>query len=332
MEINYFRPGKKELRLFPVFLAVVLISSSSSGRIISKWRKLAPVFEVRAAETFAMTFISVPKPEDHLYGCVRLKLAFASWLGSDASSRVILLMNRSDFCSSLGFAEELDMAFGAGRIRYGGPCLSDAQGVPYVNMWFKNGMELCQTGLISFINSDIVLSATWLSTVSCLLRLNGSAWKPIIMSSRLDVAFDDHEFDRIRFTAEFLMKDIEKAMNGFEKRKYDKGGVDVISFYASRPPFNVSEIPPFLMGRFWWDSWFIYWAVKNANPILIDFDPPVYHLNHSPNLHRGPQWKRNLRLMNRYGMWHCPWHIRWVYNNGELKYREGLQTILKFRA
>jgi hypothetical protein len=144
---------------------------------------------VECARALNMTFVSVPNSVKSVYECLKLKLAIASWLSSDPMSSVILFMNREDFCEQFGFADDLSRAFGDGRIRYVGPCCSDEGRIPFVNMWFIQGLSLCRTELVSFINSDIVLSAEWLPSVVWLLRSLRSDWRPVVFSARTDLWF-----------------------------------------------------------------------------------------------------------------------------------------------
>jgi hypothetical protein len=227
-----------------------------------------------------MTFVSTPKELNSRRYCNRSRIAVGSWLASNEASRVILFVKRQDFCQIVGLPDDLDRSFGKGRVLYTGPTKANEFQIPYINSWFQDGARLSQTSYVSMINTDIMLSSDWYQVIVEILDSVGADFKPLIFSTRLNLRFPATNFDRLRFTPDHLLADIDEVMGAMDSDKYARGGIDIFTFYAKQPPVDLSLIPPFLMGRFFWDLGFVGWANQVCNTISTKFSPPIYHIKH----------------------------------------------------
>jgi hypothetical protein len=284
--------------------------------------------------SIAMTFVSVPKPTWDHATCMHRKVAVGSWLASDPDSRVILFIFREDFCQSQGVPDDLDDIFGVGRVIYAGELKSNGVGIPYVDMWFQMGVNLSQTKYVSIINTDIIISGSWLPAVIGLLESVGPSFRPLIFSPRIDVDVPDNFIDSLRFTKEDLSADIDTVMPSLGLLRHKKGGVDVFTFFTFDPPFDLRELLPFLIGRYAWDGWMIGLANGLCNTISMSWKPMIYHVNHIRYEKDGSDQmvEYNWNLGHTHGGY--KFHVqsaKWLMKGGELVRNKGpMMTLAPF--
>ena len=229
-----------------------------------------------------MTYVSVPRCIKNQDTYIKYKLAISSWLSSSPSARVILFINKTEFHSDL--PSELDALFGPDRVLYANYLRSDSQNVPYLDQWFEQGINLCQTKYITFINTDILLSSSWFPMIKKIFNLFETKFpnkKPFIIGERIDFDFQMENMKYIRFSQKSFLKDIDQMVKKSPNSLHSMYGMDTFTFMADDPPFPVTKFPPYLIGRYNWDNWFIGWLNTIADTITLLYDPPVYHINHN---------------------------------------------------
>jgi hypothetical protein len=117
------------------------------------------------------------------------------------------------------------------------------------------------------------------------------------------------------------MQDIDRTIPLWNATKHILGGIDVFTFDRDNPPFDLSGIPRFVIGRLHWDVWMVKKANDCCDPIYTKFEPPVYHLNHKSTPHdywtRGAQ--RNRALAVKAGGWENVWNSKWYLSKGQVK-------------
>lgn len=238
--------------------------------------------EIIYNEVEEITFITVPRPFLKKNAYKRNKLAISSWLSSSNRSRVILFVNRSEFDPSGEFPNEIEKRYGAERIQYLGPIRSNHNGVPYIDDWFRKGIDFSQSKYVCFINGDILLSSKWLDRVKHVFSAMNE--KPVVMiGQRIDFTLTDDEYDRIDFSSHHLLSDIDEMVNRSKHSDHSPYGVDTFTFRVDKPPFDVEMIPPFIMGRYNWDNWLVGWLNTIADTVTFNTNPPIYHVDHQRN-------------------------------------------------
>lgn len=228
-----------------------------------------------------MTYISVPRNIKNNKDYLKIKLAISSWLSSSPKSKVILFVNRSKFHSSLPY--ELDQLYGKGRVFYANELRSDIKGVPYLDQWFEKGINLCETKYVTFINTDILLSSKWFHVVQNIFKIFEkflTDQKPFIIGQRIDFDLVLQNVQTIHYGQNILLKEIDEMILNSSHSLHSIYGMDTFSFRADDPPFPVSKFPPYLIGRYNWDNWFVGWLNRIADTISLLDTVPVYHINH----------------------------------------------------
>jgi hypothetical protein len=226
-----------------------------------------------------LTFISVPRAISTAEQYNRTKLAVSSWLASSPDAHVLLFLNRSEFDQHGKLPDELDSLFGPGRIHYAGPIKHDLNGIPYIDDWFRQGIRKSQSKYVCFINSDILISAKWLSRVSAVDRLFPDR-SIMMIGQRIDFDLQLNLFDALSFEPKTLLKEIDEMVQRSPHSDHSPYGVDSFTFRIDHLPFDPERIPPFLMGRYNWDNWIIGYLNTISETVTFNLNPPIYHINH----------------------------------------------------
>jgi hypothetical protein len=227
----------------------------------------------------SLTFFSVPRPvsTEALYN--RTKLAISSWLSASPTARVTLFVNRTEFDPSDKLPTELETLFGHGRVTYAGGLKHDLTGVPYIDDWFRQGIRQSQSKYVCFINSDILISADWLSRVSTVdTALQDRS--VLMIGQRIDFDIKEELFDGLTFTQSTFLKQVDAMVQNSPHTDHSPYGVDTFTFRLDRMPFDPERIPPFLMGRYNWDNWIIGYLNVISETVTFNLNPPIYHMNH----------------------------------------------------
>lgn len=226
-----------------------------------------------------IAFITVPRPFMNGDIFERNKLAIHSWLSVSNRSRVILFVNRSEFDPSGEFPALLDKLYGSHRIEYRGYIKSDLQGIPYIDHWFIRGLKETESKYVCFINSDIVLSSSWLKRVKQVFSVMKDK-KTVLIGQRIDFDLNQWKLKDLNYGSQDFLQQIDKFVMDSNHEDHSPYGIDTFTFRADIPPFNPEMIPPFVMGRYNWDNWLTGWLNTIVDTVTFNLDPPIYHVNH----------------------------------------------------
>jgi hypothetical protein len=216
-----------------------------------------------------LTIFAVPKPFKGHVGLIQ-RNALGSWVR--LADEVILFGDEEGIADA---AREL----GARHL----PKVARNQfGTPLLDGVFSQAERLCATPWLVYANSDIILREDFQRAVSLLPR------RPCLLTGRrwnLDIT-EPIDFDQ---------RDWSEAL---ARRAQEEGVQDAhtaIDYFAFRPG-TLGEIPPFAVGRPFWDNWLLFHA-RAAGLWLVDATPSVVviHQNHDyghvPNRVAGTRWK-----------------------------------------
>jgi hypothetical protein len=243
----------------------------SQGHFPQRFSSIHPSLE-------EITFISAPRPNLKPEAYNRVKLAISSWLSISPRSNVLLFVNRTSFKV---LAEELERLHGPGRLMYGAPIKQDMADTPYIDDLFRQGIQRSPSTYVCFINADILISAHWFARVQQVFHLMVD--RPIlVIGQRVDFDLDPARLHNFSFTRSLLHK-IDILVNSSRHVKHSPDGIDSFTFRTDYLPFEPGLIPPFLMGRYWWDNWIVGYANTVCDTITFLSTPPIYHINHKPH-------------------------------------------------
>jgi hypothetical protein len=103
------------------------------------------------------------------------------------------------------------------------------------------------------------------------------------------------------------------------------------------PTGQLSEVPPFAIGRLWYDNW-ILWDASNRDIPLIDATPfvPLIHQRHDYShgggmaaIWSGPESGANQALLGHWSHWHAVAHAKWMLTpDGSVVPARGLKYML----
>jgi GT2 family glycosyltransferase len=225
-----------------------------------------------------LTIFALPKPFRGHIGVIQTN-AVQSWKHLDTAREVILIGGDD------GIA---DVARNVGAI-HREAVLTDAFGTPLLDDAFRIARCSASAGWLCYVNSDIILMPEFSRVVSEASRTLGEC---LVVSRRwnLDVR------EPLDFGPGWQGRLRERARVGAEV--FTSYGIDVFAF----PKSLVAEMPPFSVGRPYWDNWMIAEARRRGVPV-VDATLPygVIHQNHEaliPDsvIRRGQQGLRNFWL------------------------------------
>jgi hypothetical protein len=282
--------------------------------LISRCRPVQPRFY---QENFAnITFVSVPRPYRTSKEYLVLKLAISNWISTSDRSRVILIVDGSQFDRNRTLINAIDHDFGPGRLVYTPTLETNRDNVPYINNWFNSAVKTTAFNVLTLINSDIFLPSGWLTIVRKLLDIFGAT--AFITGYRLNFDLDDAHYSILANRTTFQGFDIDGFVHSCDHQPYSYRGMDFFTF-LNHPGTRLFELfPPFLMGKYEWDNWLMGTMYKGHQTISLGPGFRTYHVNHpaTANERWSPDSAYNKRLRILYfSMTGDNQHTRWTLVN-----------------
>lgn len=176
----------------------------------------------------------------------------------------------------------------------------NSYGTPYVSSCFEIAERVSTYQMMSYVNADILLLPDFARAVERVARVHG----PLLMvGERTDLAIDAP----IEFAPGW-----DSALRARAALQGERQGHYAIDYFVFRRGLW-DEIPPFAIGRWTWDNWLLYGAVRSG-AMLIDATPSVLaiHQNHEyehaevtgPDLRDGPEARANRALSPDWRTWY----------------------------
>ena len=209
-----------------------------------------------------LTIFSTPKPFEGHIGMIQ-RNAIGSWKRLRPEPEIIL------FGREEGVAEAARQ-FGLGHVA---DVATSEFGTPLVSDMFEKAQRLARHELLCYVNADIILTASLLRIVEAVSKQHRrfvilcTPWN-LRVEQELDFTVPDWE-ERLR----------ESVNRGGQPPRF---GADVFLF----PRGFYDRIPPFAIGRMWFDGWLGYKACRAAIP-AVDGTPFVLavHQDHPGTTH-----------------------------------------------
>jgi hypothetical protein len=237
-----------------------------------------------------LSIFAFPKPfRGHIATIQRN--AISSWVRLRPQCEIFLFGNdegTAEVAKEFGVCHVSDMAHN----EFGTPLLSDV---------FEKGEQSAKYGLLCYVNCDIILGSDFMRAVEkvsqCTQRflMVGECWN-------LHLA-EPLAFDRPRW---------EENLTALVRQMGERRGPFSIDYFAF-PRGLYQQLPPFALGRPWFDQWLI-WKARQLGAAVVDATPVVMavHQNHDyshapgglpPHIFPGEEGTRNEKLAG--GLWHC---------------------------
>jgi len=206
---------------------------------------------------FGITFFSCPKPFEGIFNIIQ-RNAVKSWLNLNIEKEIILFGNDKgvkDVANEFKLVHIPDIK-------------TDEKNIPIVGDIFMSASRISKYNILCFINSDIILLEDFGEKIKKILRkIYNNFSKFIISGFRIDVDVNK-EID--------FVKDQNYLLNLLNSGKINEGN-DYFVFLKN----TFAYFPDFLIGRFFYDNWILYYANKNKIPFIdvTDFIK-ILHQNH----------------------------------------------------
>ena len=245
-----------------------------------------------------LTLFTTPKPFVGHIGVIQ-RNAIQSWTLINPDCEVIIFGDEPG-------AAETAAEF---RIRHVGQLRRNQFGTPLLDDLFEQAKRLASYDVLAYVNADIILMKDFLQAVRQVVH-SRKLFLMVGQRRNIDVSeplsFDPNWEHRLRKLA---------------LRKGDfYTGIDYFVF-----PRNLwGKIPPFAIGRVYWDNWLLY-AARLRKAAVIDVTPVVLaiHQNHvyKPGSMQGPEPPINQGLLDGALNLFSTWEATHVLTRQGLKVR-----------
>lgn len=165
------------------------------------------------------------------------------------------------------------------KIKHIGKIKRNSFGTPYLNYMFKEAARIAQADILCYVNADIILLPGFLETIDFVKKL---ARKFLIVGRRWEIEIKEFiDYSNPRWH-------INLKKHTTENGKLSVGGA-IDYFIFTKDLYK--NIPPFLVGRVWWDT---YLAASALLKTIYVFDATeaifAIHQNHSYKHHPQSKW------------------------------------------
>jgi hypothetical protein len=221
-----------------------------------------------------LTIFTMPRRFDGVFSLIQ-KNAITSWTKLRPICEIVLFGNED---GTAELARELE-------VRHIPSVVCNSLGTPLVNDLFEQAERVAANKFLAYVNTDIILMRDFMEAV----RLVAHAYRRFLLVGQrrnINIA------EPINFSGEW--EACYRQLGLTTGTLYP--GID----YFVYPATLWGKIPPFALGRYYWDNWFLYGARLRKAPV-IDATQRVLalHQNHPirEELIGGSESKENLRLM-----------------------------------
>jgi hypothetical protein len=226
------------------------------------------------------TLFTTPKPFNLHFGVIQIN-AIRSWTYLHPASEVII------FGDEDGAAEAARLL----NIRHVTSIRCNEYGTPLISDLFEQAKQLAKNPILVYVNADIILMSDFRKAVEFI-----TSWRRhcLIIGRRYNVD--------IREPLDFK-DDWEEQLTALAQESISLSmGIDIFVF----PKDLFDEVPPFAVGRAYWDNWPLY-AARQRKAAVVDITQTVtiIHQNHNyshlvdakVSAYSGPEAMRNKELL-----------------------------------
>ena len=210
-----------------------------------------------------LTIFSTPKPFEGRIAVIQ-RNAIQSWLLLSPDVEVMLI---GDDPGTAETARE----FGIRHVKH---IERNETGAKYLSSIFTQAQNLARHPIVAYINCDIMLMSDFLRAVEQV-----SAWR-----NRFLMAGRRWEIDILE-PWEFQASNWEAGLRNHVLARGKRRSQHAIDYFVF-PRGMYPDIPPLVIGRFWWDHWLI-WRARSTPIPMVDATATVMavHQNHDYAYH-----------------------------------------------
>lgn len=232
-----------------------------------------------------LTIFSCPKPFKGNIDIIQ-RNAITSWLLLQPRPEIILIGDEegtAEVCREFGLRHILEVQ-------------RNENGIPLVNAIFGIGQLEASNPYVCYVNADIILLNCFMEAAQRTIKLMGNNYF-LAIGRRWDVALNQ--------PLDFKDADWQLKWRSYLK-SYEKLGLPTgIDYFLFLNGFW-KNIPPFVLGRCYWDMWLVYNAYSRGIRIIdITLVTTVIHQSHdyshipggTEGLKKGLDMRRNWQLL-----------------------------------
>ena len=220
-----------------------------------------------------ITFFATGKPFLGHSGIIQ-RNALKSWALLHPDAEVILF---GDEPGAHEVAHELS-------IRHEPHVECNEHGTKRLDYLLSKAQEIARYDVLCYLNCDILLTADFWEALQ-IVRYSHTEF--LMVGRRWDIEIDEpFNFERPNW---------QRQLRDEVRRTAKRRSVDWIDYFAFTRGMYQSNVPPFVIGRVFWDHWLVWKALDSKKPV-VDASAGVIavHQNHDYDYH--PQGKQ--------GVWH----------------------------
>jgi hypothetical protein len=253
-----------------------------------------------------LTFFTTAKPFREHIGIIQ-RNALKSWTLLHPDAEVILFGDEegaADTAQALGIRHEPHVE-------------RNVHGTKRLDYMFGKAQEIARHNLLCYINCDILLLRDFIYALG---RVAAAHPIFLIVGRRWDMQIDEpYDFER---------RDWRTRLRGHALQKGKQRTPDWIDYFVFPRGLYGTDMPPFVVGRVFWDNWLLWKARDSGNPV-VDVSNAVLavHQNHDYNYH--PQGKQGVFHGEEAGLnyklaggWK---HLRTIADASEVLREDGLK-------
>lgn len=214
-----------------------------------------------------LTIFSCPKPFKNNTAILQ-KNAIFSWtlLDSKLNKPEIILVGdeegTKEICDNLG-------------LKYLPDIKKNKSGVPFLSSIFTEAEKIARYDLLCFINTDIILLPEFCSVIQETVKKLSD--KFLLTGQRINTD--------INYPLNFEKDWDKKIKNTIKNKNWRYAGPDYFIFLKG----TYKNIPSFAIGRYFWDNWLIYQAIKMKISV-VDLTSKVFALHQKHNYIFTKKW------------------------------------------
>jgi hypothetical protein len=225
-----------------------------------------------------MIIFTVPKPFKGKFDVIQNN-AIDSWIEIKPRPKIILLGDEEGI-TEMARRKKLIQIKNIKR---------DKQGTPLLNDIFAKIQKKYKNEVFMYINTDIILMNSPLDSINILCK---NFKKFVAIGKRYEIQIEE------RMTKIEILKNIEIS----DLRQKSDSWMDYFIFTSG----IFEDIPPFAIGKTFWDKWLVWWALQKKIPVVnITDNLQAIHQSHTYVMNKkmnhrtvwaGEQTINNLRL------------------------------------
>jgi len=230
---------------------------AQSSRVLSTWRR-----RNHWLRHGAITLFSTPCAHKKPYATPQ-ENAIASWTRLLPRPEIVL-------CSADEGVEALAAKYSC---TYCPDTECNEYGTPVVSSVFEHAQALASNDILCYVNTDIILMQDFVDALSI---VSGALEQFLMIGQRWDTLVSGH----IRWKPDWAER--LRAMAKEQGEQHAECGIDYFAFHRGL----YDDLPPYILGRYWWDNGLVLHALQLAPVVDASQDVVAIHQHHQ-HLSRG---------------------------------------------